>query len=174
MSSDRGRHEPISDGALRRPDRRSAVLLRPHRDHRDTAWHLLRGRDDPVSPCRRDPHLRLPPVRIAAARACSRARSLACRGSRREHRAHRQEHGSQGIRRRAGAGATWRSSGPGARHLGHGVMRCLSALARQADAQDLRAAGQRQMPALLFLYPDSARIREHPLPTGFEAILLLP
>ena len=24
------------------------------------------------------------------------------------------------------------------------------------------------------LYPDSARIREHPLPTGSEAILLLP
>src|SRR5208283_4533055 len=32
-------------------------------------------------------------------------------------------------------------------------LRCVSALARQADAQDLYPAGQRQMPALLLLLP---------------------
>ena len=53
----------------------------------------------------------------------------------------------------AGAGATRRSPRPGAHHLGDGSLRCLQALARQADAQDLRAAGQRQVPALLFLLP---------------------
>ena len=42
---------------------------------------------------------------------------------------------------------------PGARHLGHGSLRRLQALARQADAQDLHPAGQRQVPALLFLLP---------------------
>src|SRR4051794_41858232 len=42
-------------------------------------------------------------------------------------------------------------------HLGHGSLRCLSTLARQADAQDLPAAGQRQVPALLLLLP-----RENP------------
>src|SRR5271166_1745200 len=33
LSSDGGRYEPVSDGTLRRPDRRCAVLLRPCGDH---------------------------------------------------------------------------------------------------------------------------------------------
>src|SRR6266853_110809 len=51
-----------------------------------------------------------------------------------------------------GAETTWRTPRPGACHLGDGGVRCLPAVARQADAQDLRAAGQRQVPPLLFLF----------------------
>ena len=59
---------------------------------------------------------------------------------------------SQGGAGAAGAGTAWRSSRPGACDLGNGSLRCLPALARQADPQDLHPAGQRQVPALLFLF----------------------
>jgi len=39
----------------------------------DIARRLLCGRDDPVSPCQRDPHIRLPSVRDEAARSCARS-----------------------------------------------------------------------------------------------------
>src|SRR3954454_8266250 len=44
-----------------------------------------------------------------------------------------------------------RGDRPGLVHinLGHGSLRCLQTLARQADTQDLPPAGQRQVPALL-------------------------
>ena len=66
-------------------------------------------------------------------------------------RACRQEPRSQGSHRCEGIGTAWRSSRPGARHLGDGGLRRLQAVARQTDAQDLPASGQRQVPALLFL-----------------------
>jgi hypothetical protein len=52
---------------------------------------------------------------------------------------------------RTSSGAPGRSPRPGAHHLGHGSLQCLSTLARQADAQDIHPAGQRQMPTPLFL-----------------------
>src|SRR5271166_6524235 len=60
LSSDGGRYEPVSDGTLRRPDRRCAVLLRPCGDHRHGAGDLLRRGDDAVSVCQGYPHFRLP------------------------------------------------------------------------------------------------------------------
>src|ERR1700732_4277396 len=56
-------------------------------------------------------------------------------------RAHRQEPHPQGSSRGGGTETTWRTPRPGACHLGNGGVRCLPALARQANAQDLRAAG---------------------------------
>src|SRR5271166_7036428 len=60
LSSDGGRYEPVSDGTLRQPDRRCAVLLRPCGDHRHGAGDLLRRGDDAVSVCQGYPHFRLP------------------------------------------------------------------------------------------------------------------
>jgi hypothetical protein len=48
-------------------------------------------------------------------------------------------------RGRSGRQATRRSSRAGPHHLGDGSLRCLSALARQAHAQDLHPAGQWQV-----------------------------
>src|SRR5208282_2085887 len=57
----------------------------------------------------------------------------------------------QGGRRRPGARRPRRPSRPGPYHLGDGSLRQRQALARQADASHLLAAGHRQMPALLLL-----------------------
>src|SRR5208337_721015 len=62
-----------------------------------------------------------------------------------------KSHVRKGSGRRQSAGNARRSSGSCARHLGHGSVRRLSALARQADAQNLCSPGQRQVSSLLFL-----------------------
>src|SRR4051794_30349510 len=56
-------YECVSDRALRRADCGYLVLLRPCGDHRHHPGDLLRGGDDPVPVCQRDPHLRLSRVR---------------------------------------------------------------------------------------------------------------
>jgi hypothetical protein len=66
------RHEPISDGASRRSDRRSAVVLRPRGNHRGAARRLLCGQDDAVAQFPGYSHFRRSTIRDDAWR--SRAR----------------------------------------------------------------------------------------------------
>src|SRR5580700_7221144 len=131
---------------------RRAVLLRPGGGDRDASHGVLRRGNDEVSLRDRGSHLRLPAVFLDTARPRARAGGIAGSAGGDHHRAHRQEPHPQGSSRGGGAETTWRTPRPGACHLGHGGVRRLSAVARQADAQDLRAAGQRQVPPLLFLF----------------------
>ena len=72
-----GRHELISDRALRGSDRGDTVVLRPGGGHRESARTLLCAGDDAVSPREGRPHLRLCRVRQHAERSGMTCRSLA-------------------------------------------------------------------------------------------------
>src|ERR1700719_2714297 len=119
---------------------------------RDASHGVLRRGNDEVSLRDRGSHLRLPAVCLDAARPRARAGGIAGSAGGDHDRAHRQEPHPQGSGRGGGAETTWRTPRPGACHLGDGGVRRLPAVARQADAQDLRAARQRQVPTLLFLF----------------------
>ena len=87
---------------------------------------------DELSVRARHPHLRLPAVCRAAARAHARAcAALAAEQAR--DRAHRQDPHPQGRRGGQGAGRARRCARPGACDLGDGGLRDLQALARQAS-----------------------------------------
>ena len=113
---------------------------------------VLRRRDDAVSLRQRDPHLRLPAVCRDAARSRARAGGIAGRRGGGDDRAHRQEPHPQGGRwsRRCWNNAAntpawctssrrWRPATPTSR----------GTTSRRTRPS---AAGQRQVPALLFLF----------------------
>src|ERR1700730_3734521 len=129
----------VADGSSMTIDRRRAVLLRPGGYDRDASHGVLRRGNDEVSLRDRGSHLRLPAVCLDTARPRARAGGIAGSAGGDHDRAHRQEPHPQGSSRGGGAETTWRTPRPGACHLGDGGVRRLSAVARQADAQDLRA-----------------------------------
>ena len=57
--SDRGVHDPVSDGAVRQSDNRGAVVLGPSGGYGHGPGDLLCGRDDAISVCPWYPHFRL-------------------------------------------------------------------------------------------------------------------